>query len=119
MQSPSTSRSSPAPTRHALIRGGREAKGLNLLDRATLAASNARSHLRRLAISPLATSGSYESAASLLDRLIDHSAGTVDDRRLRGSLRGRMKQWAGALEDVRSVFAECPYDPSAQRALIQ
>ena len=103
----------------ALIRGGREAKGLNLLDRATLAASNARSHLRRLAISPLATSGSYESAASLLDRLIDHSAGTVDDRRLRGSLRGRMKQWAGALEDVRSVFAECPDDPSAQRALIQ
>jgi tetratricopeptide (TPR) repeat protein len=103
----------------ALIRTNREAKGLELIDGEVLRLPDTRAHLRRYAISPLVAAGSLELAGKLLDRVIAANSGPIEDLRLRASVRGRLKQWPGALEDARAVLDERPDDPSAQRAYIQ
>jgi tetratricopeptide (TPR) repeat protein len=103
----------------ALIRTGREAKGLALLDGDVVRLPDARVQLRRYAISPLVAAGSLELAAELLDRVIAADSGSIEDLRLRASVRGRLKQWPGALDDARAVLGQRPDDPAAQRPYIQ
>ena len=103
----------------ALVRAGRETRGMNLMTADVLRFPNARTDLRRFVISPLVAAGTLELAGKLLDRLIAAGSGSIEDRRLRASVRGRLKQWPGALEDARAVLDERPDDPSAQRSYIQ
>lgn len=107
------------PVAIAYLRDGRTKKGLKFLDRAVLALPNARSDLRRFVVSPLVAEQQLEIAQTLLDRLLEVGAGSIEDRRLRASIRGRLKQWDGALEDAQAVLDALPADPSAQRAFIQ
>lgn len=103
----------------ALLRTGRAAEAMRLLDDRTACLPNARGDLRRYAISDLVATGSLETAERLLSRLIDCRSATVDDRRLRASLRGRMKRWEGAIADARIVVEERPDELDPKRALIQ
>lgn len=103
----------------ALMRMGSPARGLAILDREVVALPNARGDLRRLAVSPLVSAGALETAISILDRLLEVDPGNLDDRRLRASLRGRLKQWDGAIEDARVVAEERADDVTAQRPYIQ
>jgi tetratricopeptide (TPR) repeat protein len=103
----------------ALIRGGQEEKGAALIDATLLDLPDARADLRRFVISPLVNADNIEVAARLLDRIVAARPSSIDDRRLRASLKGRLKQWPAAIEDARMVLAERPDDPAAQRPLIQ
>lgn len=103
----------------ALLRTGREASAFPLLDRGVLALSNARGDLRRFAISGLTAAGSFETAVKLLDRLLDANPDSVEDRRLRASLLGRLKRWDKAIEDARILARERLDDLAAQRSHVQ
>jgi tetratricopeptide (TPR) repeat protein len=107
------------PYAAALIRSGQEAKGVSLIDADLLALPGARSDLRRFVVSPLVNAGAFELAASIMDRIVAAHPQSIDDRRLRASLKGRLKQWDVAIEDAGMVLADRPDDPAAQRPFIQ
>lgn len=103
----------------ALLRSGREKKGLSLLDASVFELPNARSDLRRYAVSPLVSKGATEVAAELLDRLVAAYPHSIEDRRLRASLYGRLKRWDVAIADARMVAEAREDDLAAQRPYIQ
>ena len=103
----------------ALMRSGQEAKGISLLDAELLALPHARSDLRRFAVSPLVNAGSLELPAKIMDRIVAANPESIDDRRLRASLKGRLKQWDVAIKDARIVVAARPGDATAERPYIQ
>lgn len=103
----------------ALLRSAREAKAFPLLDAEVLALPGARNLLRRFVVSELVASGSLDVVVKILDLLLEASPASVEDRRLRGSLHGRLKQWDKAIADVRRVARERSDDLAAQRSLVQ
>lgn len=103
----------------ALARLGKGDKALRILDPEVLSVDHARLDMRRFAISPLAASGEIELASRLLDSIIAEGLGEVEDFRLRGSIRGRLKQWDGAIADAGRVLESRPDEPAAQRAFVQ
>lgn len=102
-----------------LMLSGQENKGLRRLSADVLALPNARAELRRYAISPMVQSGQLERAVEILDLVLAANPEAVEDRRLRGSVLGRLRRWAPAIEDARIVVRELPDDLAAQRSLIQ
>ena len=103
----------------ALIRTGRDGEGMALLDSDVLQLSNARVDIRRHAVAPLIAAGSIETAARLLDRLVESHPDSIDDRPLRASVYGRLKRWDVAIEDARIVARRSAGDLAAQGRYIQ
>ena len=102
-----------------LMLTGREASGSRQVDGEVLALPNAKGDLRRYAVTPMIADGRLESAVHVLDRILAAHPGSVEDRRLRGSLLGRLRRWDAAIDDTRQVAEALPDDLSAQRAFVQ
>jgi tetratricopeptide (TPR) repeat protein len=102
-----------------LLRTGRDAQGLRLLDDEVMALANAGVDLRRYAVNPLVTAGKPELAVDVLDRILAANPDSIEDRRRRGSLQGRLRRWGPAIEDTRWVVEAEPDNPAAQRSVIQ
>lgn len=103
----------------ALIRSGREASGIKLLTDDCLALPTARADLRRFVVPHLIQEGALERAAAVLGLLIDADPDSVEDRRLGGSVLGRLKRWDEAIANARRVIDLRPDDLPGHTAYLQ
>ena len=92
----------------ALIRTGRIASGVKLIDEEVARVPNARLHIRRFAITFLIDEARPETAIQLLDKLLGADPDNTDDLKLRGSLLGRLKRFDEAIRDAEKVARQLP-----------
>jgi tetratricopeptide (TPR) repeat protein len=103
----------------ALIRTGRIASGVKLIDENVARVPNARVHVRRFAITFLIDEARPETAIQLLDKLLEADPENTDDLKLRGSLLGRLKRFDDAIRDAGKVAQRLPGNMSGQSAFMQ
>jgi tetratricopeptide (TPR) repeat protein len=103
----------------ALIRSGEEAAGLGLLQDDVMALPNARSELRRWAVSPLVHAKQFELASKILAIMLSANPDSTDDRRLQASLLGRLKRWPEAIKEAAYLASALPGDLGMRTSYIQ
>lgn len=103
----------------ALIRAGRIDDGIAQIDPAALATPNGPLYLRRFVLAHLADTGAFDPLLRILDLMIAANPESIDERRLRGSIRGRLRRFDDAISDARSITERRPEDLAGHTALLQ
>lgn len=103
----------------ALIRVGRIVDGISRIDSATLATPNGPLYLRRFVLAHLADTGAFDPLLRILDMMIAANPDSLDEVRLRGSIRGRLRRFDDAILDARSITERRPDDLAGHTALLQ
>lgn len=103
----------------SLIRSGHERAGVELLQPDVMALPNARTDLRRYAVSPLVHDKQFELASKILGIMLDANAGAIEDRRLRASLLGRLRRWPEAISEAATLARAVPDDLAVRTSYVQ
>lgn len=103
----------------ALLRNGRSGSGVALLDSEVMALAETQRMLRRYVLPALIREKLIDRAIEIMDRLLLVDPDSIDDLRLRGSLRGRKRQFDLALDDAGKLITLSPDDIAGHTAYLQ
>jgi len=103
----------------ALIRNGRAASGINLLNSEMLAQPSARLDLRRYVVPHLISSKMFDRAADVLGKILSVDPDSIEDLRLYGSVLGRQRKYDDAIASARRLIDLQPDDAVGQTSYLQ
>lgn len=103
----------------ALIGAGRHGSGFKLLTPELLALPHARVDLRRFVLPNLLEAGQLNRAVIILEKVVAAHPDSIEERRLLGSVLGRLGRTDESLEQARKVLELEPDDAAGQATYLQ